>query len=100
VTGACPPPGFAGSPPNAHFVRWGEKCFLPQERSDVGGGGPEGRRGLLGRFAVKTHVLDSALDGADDLAQILGNPLVGEAEDGEPLLDEVVGAHRFVTKLM
>jgi hypothetical protein len=47
VRGA-PLPGFAGTHPNAHSVRWGEKQrprFLPQERSDVGGGGPEGRKG-------------------------------------------------------
>ena len=43
-----PPPGFAGSPPNAHPVRWGEKQathFLPQERSDAGGGGAGGAEG-------------------------------------------------------
>ena len=53
-----PPSRLRRTPPNAHFVRWGEKHpqergdrFLPQERSDVGGGGPKGRGGGEDRAA-------------------------------------------------
>jgi hypothetical protein len=44
-----PPSRLRRTPPNEHFAHWGEKrtsSFLPKERSDVGGGGPEGRRGF------------------------------------------------------
>ena len=37
---ACRTPGFAGSPPNAHSLHWGEKCSLWSLGGEIGDNPP------------------------------------------------------------